>query len=548
MFTGNRCCNWHLTFKKRFYDDELRRLRVHSNTSIVEVTEVTKLLEGFSAKVDRDLFHRISDFTIPEKSLIVFTGLNWEQLIHLRSLLTTMRNSNQRDVTQALVAFLLKLRSGNSKNMIAAILGINWSQRISDYVDSVIKSFKVDVLPSRFGVHTMSRNDLISNHTTLIAKKLHNLDENQLMLIGDGTYLRHQKSTNNSYQRKSYTGQKKCHLVKPFTLCMPDGYVVDVLGPFESNLNDAQILKHLLENNEEFKALLQEEDVFVLDRGFRDVVQDLEDEGYRVLMPSLKGKRKQLTTEESNKSRLVTKIRWAVEAVHGIIGQQFKLLHHQFDNKALHNIKAFVQIACFLFNTYGKRFQSDVDMTDVIVERMNQQFQVENSLARQVEEEKWSRRTTPFNDLSSEDLQDFPEMTEKDLKIFFTGGYQLKQAVSYLAELIDKDGVFRLKYLKETPQIIKVQVRSRHINSKTYNCFVDYKPDSTGYGAINRWCCECANGNRTIGCCSHVAAVVFYLSNGRYRSKLINPASILSDLFVDDDTVPVIDEDSDDDD
>ena len=68
----------HLTLKQRFYDEDLQILRIHSRTSIIEATEVIQLLEGFSAKVDRDFFHRISDFTIPEKSLIVFTGLNWE--------------------------------------------------------------------------------------------------------------------------------------------------------------------------------------------------------------------------------------------------------------------------------------------------------------------------------------------------------------------------------------------------------------------------------------------------------------------------------------
>ena len=60
-----------------------------------------------------------------------------------------------------------------------------------------------------------------------------------------------------------------------------------------------------------------------------------------------------------------------------------------------------------------------------------------------------------------------------------------------------------LHYLKETPEIIiKVQVRSRLIKSKTYNCFVEYSPNTTGYGVIRRWCCECANGQRTIGCCT----------------------------------------------
>lgn len=43
-------------------------------------------------------------------------------------------------------------------------------------------------------------------------------------------------------------------------------------------------------------------------------------------MPALKGKRNQLSTKESNQSRFVTKVRWVVEAIHGIIKQKYRLL------------------------------------------------------------------------------------------------------------------------------------------------------------------------------------------------------------------------------
>ncbi|RYA67953.1 hypothetical protein DD595_25825, partial [Enterobacter cloacae complex sp. 4DZ3-17B2] len=140
----------------------------------------------------------------------------------------------------------------------------------------------------------------------------HLFDSNdKLFLICDGTYARHQKSSNNDYQRKSYSGQKKVPLCKPFTICTTDGYVVDIAGPFLANQNDAQILETILENPEGLSKLVNEGDVFVLDRGFRDVKEKLEEKKCRVLMPALKGKRKQLTAEESNNSRFVTKIRWA---------------------------------------------------------------------------------------------------------------------------------------------------------------------------------------------------------------------------------------------
>lgn len=209
------------------------------------------------------------------------------------------------------------------------------------------------------------------------------------------------------------------------TLCTSDGYIVDFLGRYRANKNDAEILKDILDKNEDFKTLLNKGDIFVLDRGFRDVVGELEVQGFKVLMPSSKGKRNQLSTEEANHSRRVTAIRWLVEAVHGAIGQKYKLMSKKLDNKLLENASNYCKIASYLQNSFGKRFYSNVGMEDYIVTKMN----------------------------------------ESDLKLFFTGSYQLKMAVSYLAKLVDKNGSFNLSHVRESPEIIKFQVRYRHITS-----------------------------------------------------------------------------------
>ncbi|XP_071581765.1 uncharacterized protein [Temnothorax nylanderi] len=385
------------------------------------------------------------------------------------------------------------------------------------------------------------------SRTATVASRLHDL-ENHLGLICDASYVRHQKSNNNAYQRKSYSGQKKTHLCKPFTICTTDGYVVDVAGPFTANKNDAQILEHLMSDPNGLVKILREGDTFILDRGFRDVTSLLEEKGYKVLMPVLKGKRNQLTTAESNQSRLVTKIRWVVEAVHGIIGQKFKLLHHQLHNSILKNAGLYCKIACLLHNLFGKRLNSDSGRLDQIIDRINASKDLENTLAQEVEDNNWNRKTVPFQSLSSTEILDFPEMTIENLKIFFTGSYQLSQAVSYLSEMLEEDNTLRLSYAKEQHDIIRFEVRSRHINSKVYKSYLQYQPDSVGLNGVRRYCCNCANGNRTIGCCSHIAAIVFYLSHARYLSRIIRPAEILTTLFDFEEVTPVIEEDSDEED
>ena len=46
----------------------------------------------------------------------------------------------------------------------------------------------------------------------ILAKKLLKLRDDQAALILDETYIRHQKSSNNAYQRRSYSGRKKVPL------------------------------------------------------------------------------------------------------------------------------------------------------------------------------------------------------------------------------------------------------------------------------------------------------------------------------------------------
>lgn len=185
-----------------------------------------------------------------------------------------------------------------------------------------------------------------------------------------------------------------------------------MLGP--ANLNDAEILRTLLQGPNSFCKLLKENDILVLDRGFRDVKDELELKKIRVLMPALKEKCKQLTTKESNESRYVTKICWAVEAVHGIIKQKYRLLDYKLDNKMLPKIGTYFRIASFLNNQFGKRLQSDAEFSSEIVERMRVTKIVEYTLAAEAEEKGWLRKKLVFQNISSEDILDFPEMTLTD--------------------------------------------------------------------------------------------------------------------------------------
>ena len=194
---GNRCCQSHL-IGNRFFEDELLRMRIHSTTSNVEVKDLHQFLVNLSIQSDITITDKVGDFSLSEERLEVFTGLNWESLIELRGMMTSMRNSLTRDVTQAIVVFLFKLRTGNSNAVIASVLGLEHEQQVSRFHESVIKSFEKDILPFYFGFEALSRQDLVENETSFVAKKLYDITD-QLVLIFDGTYVHHEKSTNNEY-------------------------------------------------------------------------------------------------------------------------------------------------------------------------------------------------------------------------------------------------------------------------------------------------------------------------------------------------------------
>ena len=149
--------------------------------------------------------------------------------------------------------------------------------------------------------------------------------------------------------------------------------------------------------------------------------------------------------------------------------------------------------------------------------------------------------------LTAGEILDFPRLTEDQLKVLFTGSYQFSQALSYLAEIMEDQNNLSVYYVKSPSNIIKAEVKSRHINSKVYRIYIEYISDGNSYDSIPRYCCDCPNGRGTVGCCSHAAGIIYYLSYGRYLSKVVRPAEALTKLFANTNIPTVINFDSDDD-
>jgi hypothetical protein len=56
-----------------------------------------------------------------------------------------MRSSAKRDVNQALIIFLFKLRTGNSNELVASVFGLENKGLVSEYSKAIIDSFNKDI-------------------------------------------------------------------------------------------------------------------------------------------------------------------------------------------------------------------------------------------------------------------------------------------------------------------------------------------------------------------------------------------------------------------
>ena len=90
-------------------------------------------------------------------------------------------------------------------------------------------------------------------------------------------------------------------------MVLPNGYIMDSFGPCggDGSNNDHRILRRMLSESE-FRKFFRPNDTLVLDRGFRDSIEDLNLLEYKTFMPNLLSKgQKQFTATEANESRRV---------------------------------------------------------------------------------------------------------------------------------------------------------------------------------------------------------------------------------------------------
>ncbi|CAF1079292.1 unnamed protein product, partial [Brachionus calyciflorus] len=490
---NSRCCSSHLDENQLLNDEALNQLLTVKNDS----------------KVNKGLLSKFANPNlITEEICMKNSGFEKKDFLIIHDSLKSMRNSNLRTKSQALIVYLFWLKTGLDQTTIGAHFDL-CQLEVSRICQQVRESLFKDFVPLNLGPKVKPRIEWLT-HNSYISRELFCQTEEQLILVCDGTYCYCERSSNNIFQRSTFCVQKKRHLVKPFVICTTDGFIVDIYGLYEATKNDASILLDIFEKDDELKQLIQPGDILLLDRGFRDCKDILEKEyKLQTKMPSfLSKKEKQFSTLDANRTRLVTKSRWVVEALNAFLRRSFKALS-EVKNKSLPHILTDYKIAGAMENRFYRRLFSDNDNNFEIVTNMKKKVSCANELEVFVRDNKFHKKSL-FVRLESYDQDDFPKIDEAILKNQITlGTYQLIQGKSYLAEHLN-NGKYEIRVNKENDlisnsKILYANIQSRHSKAIKYKVFVKFVPNINEVNAIEGWYCTCKSGMRTVGCCSHIA-------------------------------------------
>ncbi|CAF1526038.1 unnamed protein product, partial [Rotaria sordida] len=115
--------------------------------------------------------------------------------------------------------------------------------------------------------------------------------------------------------------------------------------------------------------------------------------------------------------------------------------------------------------------------------------------------------------------------------------YQVKQAISYIQEhltpssLYDDEPEFIVELSSNDDNIVRARFSSRHINKKTYVTIIQHDIKNI-VQPITGWYCTCTSERRDVGCCVHVAALLWHLGVCRAEIDLNNHPLSTSNIYL----------------
>jgi len=111
-----------------------------------------------------------------------------------------------------------------SHSILSSLFGIQ-RRTIGKSIHSARKALMEDFVPNHLDLNHITREDFIRLHTRGMAKNLFAEGKDVAILVADGTYMYIEKSSNYSFQRRSFSMHKGRPLVKPMMIVSTTGYI-----------------------------------------------------------------------------------------------------------------------------------------------------------------------------------------------------------------------------------------------------------------------------------------------------------------------------------
>lgn len=251
-------------------------------------------------------------------------------------------------------------------------------------------------------------------------------------------------------------------------------------------------------------------------------------------MPALLERgQQQLTTVQANDTRIVTKVRWIVEARNGHLKTIFKMLGNTFNIQNAKHIGEYYRIAGAIINRYPP-----INMQNATVEIARNMLQRRNDVnvvQARVENDNLRYRNAQWQRLH-EQVSTFPRLEIDYLRDLTLGVYQVNLSPSYIQDKLqrDDDDKLQIDTLFQENNLIRVRVYSRFRNRTKHQVFISYIPENEiEQEVINGYYCTCQSGARTLGTCAHVASILWYLGYARYQRGVKYPDGSLLNTTTD---------------
>lgn len=536
-----RCCANHLTecgYVKLEFMENIISIPSKIILSGKDISTWFSILREITQHQSGKKYEDENNFSDAElKSL---TSLNREQFSELFDMCGPVEmNGCRRYLTKKyLMAFLMKLRQGLSDNFLCSILNFSSRQNMSMAISVVRQSLMARFVNENLGFNSppvQDRERFLEQHMTEFVNRLYNPDPAvpKAILYPDCTYLKIPKSSQFRVQRQSYSSHKKYTLLKAGLVVAPDGFIVSVHGPYFADVrnNDARILiNEFNQDREQVRNWVRDNDIFVLDRGYRDAVEFLEALHLNCEMPSFLARgQRQFSTEEANQSRKVTKTRWIVESGNGHLKSIFKFFRDCIPMQHCLHLDDFLKIACALINRFHEPIHMQNCDDDLARAMLNIiQNQTINQLQIRVEQERLHRRGGVGVWVNLNENNDyFPHLPLDYIASKTFGSYQVKISAGYIqdtsAREVNNEFIFQTQLLENN--LIRARVYSRFTQATKHMLFIEYNENIED--PITGTYCTCKSGARTLGVCAHVACVLWYLGYARHENQVKYPTDVL---------------------